>query len=132
MQHPKCPTTHHPEVPRWYTSGWAHFAKNVGSENAFLQRSAFYAGFTDDESVWWCGHCFMAKEMINAGKQLGYPNLHDLYGIPETRDKEGYLAWMELACSGGPVLVQMVLRAAVARLKTQEQISPQAHLSLVV
>lgn len=123
MQHSKCSTEKHPEVPRWYTSGWSSFVKTVGSENAFAQRKAFHDGFTDDEGIFWCGHCFMQKEMINAGKHLGYPDAHSLYSVPQTRDMAGYDAWMYLASTGGPVLVQLVLRGAQAKLAQMKDVA---------
>lgn len=112
MQHPQCPTSKHPETPRWYTTDWSKFVKTVGEHNANAQRNSFYAGFTDVYGVHWCGHCFFQQQLIDIGAQIGYPNAHDLYSIEQTRDMVGYDAWMQLARSGGPVLVQVILRAA--------------------
>lgn len=123
MLHQECPTSKHPETPRWYTSGWASFVKIVGEEQANAQRNAFYAGFVDVHGVRWCGHCFFGQQLINVGAQLGYPDLYQFCHLAETKGKEGYEAWLYVASSGGPVLVQWITLAAQARLKSEKEVA---------
>lgn len=118
-----CPQ--HPDVPPWYTNQqypnskytwWQRYVRHSGFVAAVKARQAFIDGFTDVRGNHWCGQCYHQREMINLGEQLGYPDVHRLYALVETRNAAGYEAWLRLARFGGCVLVENVERVARALL----------------
>ncbi|MBO0780702.1 MAG: hypothetical protein J2P37_17915, partial [Ktedonobacteraceae bacterium] len=122
-----CPTRFpHAPVPPWYTNApydpgrpkgpthWQKFVRAVGLANAIKQRQAFIDGFVDTHGIWRCGHCYLRQRMMDLGAQLGYPDMHALYPLAETRGVAGYASWLAVNCSAGETLMQTVGRQAGA------------------
>lgn len=109
-------TVKHLSVPSWLVPGTSDFKKLVvrcGSPDVLARQEAFIAGFTDATGLHWCGQCLFRERCMSEGSRFGFPDMHALYPLPETREVCGHDGWLAVLKSCNTVLpgaLYLVLR----------------------
>lgn len=123
-----CPAAQvkHPAVPPWYTNErydkqetrWQHEVRLHGLQAICERRQVYLDGFRDCRGTKWCGHCFHRMEFVNLGADLGYPDLHEVYALKETRSVQGEEAWARFAEGAGFVCIDQCVHLLKRRQHT--------------
>jgi hypothetical protein len=140
-----CTSTYpHSSVPSWLDASTSEYKKLVqlhsktdkngkidtatGKAEVFKMQRAFLAGDTDVLGTRWCGWCRYRCLLVNAGAKLGWPDLFEIYALPETRGVVGQEAWLRVAREASDVLVIEAVRIMEKRaMVARQEIDPQVQ-----